>query len=1092
MDKSLENYQKRMVELEAANQALQAQLADAQKEHQQTKDELQTVRYELQKFQTQPSGQTLHWILNTMPEAAFWKDCNSVYLGCNQQFSKVAGLGSPEQIVGKTDFDLSLTHEEATWFRDCDRRVIESNRPELGIIESIQQADGHRSWLETNKMPLHDAQGTVVGILGTFMEITARVEAELQLKQLNEELGQQVDIRTQELQSSEARLQRLAANLPGLILQFRLEADGTHSFPYVSEGCRDIFELEPDNFLQCFHLIHPSDFDGLEQALRDSALTLCGLHYEHRIITPSGKLKWVQTIARPEKTADDAILWDGLMIEISDRKQAEKEQQRLLSIIEATPDIVGIADAQGNHLYLNPAGKTSLDFTDKTFKHSNIRECHPPNVLKKLETEAIPAAIQTGMWRGESWLRSLNGQEFPVSQVILAHHDEDGSLEFISTVMRNISDLKQLEAEREYQEQTLRSIVKKTATQTGEAFFKACVKQIALALNTQYVLIAKVIDDGKQQFGQTVAFWNGSDFGENFKYNLAETPCFNIFQSHTICRYPHSLQQEFPENKHLINWHAESYVGIPIFNPDGQMLGYISVIDTEPMAKNAELEIFILEIFAGRTGAEMERIQVEKALIESTKKVQQQAQREQLLNQIANQIRISLDLNSILDTAVREIQQFLGVDRCHFAWYIEANNQGEAYWDITSEVQVSGLPSFIGKHIASGFGMFTDKILQQEILQIDDISLLEDAEARATLTALGNKSMLVLPVHAESEKFGIISCIHSQTIRPWQHHEIKLLKSVVAQLEIALNQADLLAQSLARSEKLETLINQLKSAQSRLVQSEKMSSLGQMVAGVAHEINNPVNFIYGNLVHAKNYTQDLVRLIELYQHSYPNATPDIQTAIDETELEFLKLDLPKLFQSMEVGTERIQEIIKSLRLFSRLDESEIKQIDVHDGIDSTLTILQTRLRAQHWRPKIQVVKEYGNLPQIECYAGQLNQVFMNLLSNAIDTLEERDQERTWQQIEQNPSIIQIRTQVLDHLAHPAIAIAVTDNGTGIKQNAIEYLFNPFFTTKPVGKGTGLGLSISYQIITETHGGTITYITELGKGTTFTITLPIKQ
>lgn len=214
--------------------------------------------------------------------------------------------------------------------------------------------------------------------------------------------------------------------------------------------------------------------------------------------------------------------------------------------------------------------------------------------------------------------------------------------------------------------------------------------------------------------------------------------------------------------------------------------------------------------------------------------------------------------------------------------------------------------------------------------------------------------------------------------------------------------------------------------------------------------------------------------------------------MDTIELEFLKQDLPKLFQSMEVGTERIREIIKSLRIFSRLDEADIKQVSLHDGIDSTLTILQTRLRAQPWRPQIQVLKEYGDLPQIECYAGQLNQVFMNLLSNAVDALEERDRDRTWQQMEAIPSTIQIRTQLLGQLTPSTVAIAITDNGPGIAQHVRDHLFNPFFTTKPVGKGTGLGLSISYQIITETHGGTITCDSSLGQGTTFTITLPITQ
>ena len=945
MAEDLEKYQKRMAELEAANRQLQSQLATAQKAHQQTTQELQLVREQL-----------------------------------------------------------------------------------------------------------HNVQ-------------TPTIEAENQLKQLNEELERRVEERTQELQTSQARLQRLATHLPGLIFQFRLEADGTRSFPYVSEGCRDIHELEPNDFLRCFDLVHERDRDALEQAIQISALTLSGFHHEHRIITPSGQLKWVQTIARPEHKVDDSILWDGLIIEVSDRKQAEKEQRRLLSILEATPDIVGIVDAQGNHLYLNQAGQTSLEISPEELERVNIREFCPTKFLRKIETEAIPIAIRTGMWQGESRLRSQNGREFPVSHVLLAHRDEDGKLEFLSSVMRDISALKaaeqavresevkyqqildsitdmvlvkrenshivwanqafrdyygmsnealqnlidadfnnpdytqqyirddthvftsgqcleveepvtrhdgeirqfntiksairnsqgniiltvgvsrditdrkqaeehlrqkeaqyrqifetvtdglgilnletgelleanpayhqmhgytyqefislppttyvhpasqhvyqeliatvqagcaysgqatdihrdgslidldvkgtpylyqgqpqalcvlrdisqqvQLEAERKRQEQALRSIVQGTATQTGEAFFQACVKHLALALDVCYTIIAEVIDTETQQIGKTLAFWNDSDFGDNFQYDLAGTPCFNIVRNHTICRYSHSVQKHFPDDEDLVALNAESYVGIPIVSPSGKFLGYISVIHTEPMDRDLELQIFILEIFAARAGAEMERIEVENALIASNEKVQQQAQREQLLNQIANQIRTSLDFNFIINTAVREIQAFLEVDRCHFAWYVETHDQ--TYWDVIAEVQAPHLPSFIGRYTAAIFGTLTDKILDQQILQLDDIATIHDAEVQRILAGLGNKSMLVLPVKAEFGQIGIISCIHSQAIRPWLTDEVKLLKSVVAQLEIALNQADLLIQSQARAQELEVLLNQLQRAQSQLV-----------------------------------------------------------------------------------------------------------------------------------------------------------------------------------------------------------------------------------------------------------------------------------
>ena len=1214
MAKNPDRYQQQMSELEAANRKLKNQLAETQRAHQQTAQELHDVQRQLEILQASATGQSLHLVLDNMPEAAFWKDQNSVYIGCNQQFSKVAGLASPKEIIGKTDFDLPWEPKETEWFRKCDRRVMESDTPELGIIETLRQADGTQYWLETNKIPLHNPQGTVIGILGTFREITARIEAEQELKQLNETLEHRVETRTQELKNSEARLQLLADNLPGLIFQFRLDADGTRSFPYVSEGCRDIYELEPDNFIQCCSLVHPSDRNGLEQAIEKSAATLCKLHYEHRIVTPSGQLKWIQTVSRPEKQTDGTILWDGLMIEISDRKQAEKEQRRLLSILEATPDIVGICDAQGNHLYLNQAGHAALEIQTEDLHRITIQECHPAKSLKKIQTEAIPLTIETGMWQGESWLRSQSGREFPVSQVILSHRDEDGQLEFLSSVMRDISALKQaeerlrqqrsqyrqifetvtdglgiisletgelmaanpayhqmhgysyqdflalpaetyihpesqhiyqeciaavqagytfsgqatnmhrdgslieldikglpyiyqgkphalctlrditqrvrLEAERKRQEQTFHAIVKGTAAQTGEAFFRACVKHLASALGGCYALIAQVSEQDGRQIARTLAFWNNTDFGDNFEYDLDGTPCFNVIETHEVCRYSSSVQELFPQDEALVTLNAESYIGIPILNPSDRFLGYIVVMHTEPMEEELERQVFILEIFAARVGAEIERMQVEQALIDSNEKIQHQAQREQLLNQIANQIRTSLDLEQILNTTVREIQSFLGVDRCHFAWYVSTADP--PYWDVITEVQTADLPSFIGRYPATSFGFLTEKMLNQEILHLEDVTTLDDETVKAALSALGNKSMLVLPIRGASGQVGIIACIHHQTTRPWPQDELDLLKAVVAQLEIALHQGYLLAESQTRAQELEVLLNQLQKTQSQLVQSEKMSSLGQMVAGVAHEINNPVSFIYGNLTHAKDYTQDLVHLIENYQQHYPQSHPQIQTVIDDIELEFLKQDLPKLFQSMEVGTERIREIIKSLRIFSRLDESEIKQVNLHDGIDSTLTILQTRLRAQPWRPQVQVIKDYGDLPQIECYAGQLNQVFMNLLSNAVDALEERDHNRTWQQMEATPSTIQIRTQLLGQGAYPTIAIAITDNGPGIPPKAMEHLFNPFFTTKLVGKGTGLGMSISYQIITETHNGTITYSSTPDQGTTFTITLPIKR
>ncbi|PZO40847.1 MAG: histidine kinase [Pseudanabaena frigida] len=292
-----------------------------------------------------------------------------------------------------------------------------------------------------------------------------------------------------------------------------------------------------------------------------------------------------------------------------------------------------------------------------------------------------------------------------------------------------------------------------------------------------------------------------------------------------------------------------------------------------------------------------------------------------------------------------------------------------------------------------------------------------------------------------------------------------------------------------RTKELSEAISSLKQAQVQLIQTEKMSSLGQLVAGVAHEINNPVNFIYGNLIHAGTYTQDLLGLVDLYRKYYPQPESAIQAEIEEIDLEFLIEDLPNLLSSMKVGAERIQKIVISLRNFSRMDEANLKPVDIHDGIDSTLMILQARLKAKPDRPEIKVIKEYGRLPEVECYAGQLNQVFMNILANAIDAIEEHYLENSFAEIARDLGKIKIQTEVAKD---GYVRIAISDNAKGIPPEVQKRLFDPFFTTKPVGKGTGMGLSISFQVVKEIHNGSLKCNSEVGKGTEFIIEIPIEQ
>ncbi len=456
--------------------------------------------------------------------------------------------------------------------------------------------------------------------------------------------------------------------------------------------------------------------------------------------------------------------------------------------------------------------------------------------------------------------------------------------------------------------------------------------------------------------------------------------------------------------------------------------------------------------------------------------VQASADRQTLLNQISNQIRNSFDLDAIVSNALKAIRAFLKVDACALAWCLSEANQ--SHWNVIQESKHEDLPSTLGIYSSDLVGPVDHILLDQKALRIDDATHYPEPIHRKFLDLIHCQSELVMPITTQSNRTGILICTYHFTQHTWTDREVEFLEAVCGQLAIAISQADLYQQSQDQSAKLKVTLQQLQQSQAQVIQSEKMSSLGQLVAGIAHEINNPVNFIHGNVTHTHNYTKDLLDLITLYQDAYPNPVSTIAQHIEDIDLDFLQDDLPKTLSSMKMGTERIREIVKSLRNFSRLDETGAKAVDIHEGIDSTLLILQNRLGKEGSQKTIVVEKNYGELPLIECFAGKLNQVFMNVISNAMDALEEDRTEQSGQ--------ITITTKRMDDRQ---ISIVIHDNGPGIPAAIQSKIFDPFFTTKPVGKGTGMGMSISYQIITETHGGTLTLKSTPNCGTTFTITIP---
>lgn len=407
-----------------------------------------------------------------------------------------------------------------------------------------------------------------------------------------------------------------------------------------------------------------------------------------------------------------------------------------------------------------------------------------------------------------------------------------------------------------------------------------------------------------------------------------------------------------------------------------------------------------------------------------------------------------------------------------------------------AEVKLPGHPSKVVKAMYFELPINLDQRVRQYITEARALAL-----SRADELTHDNLHLRYILTAASKELLEALDAVVSQYQK----------ESEAEQLAIEINQAELYqqscaatAQAIAQAQQLEQTLEELRQAQAQLIQTEKMSALGQLVAGVAHEINNPVSFIHCNLSHASHYVKDLLELIQLYHQELPNLTPHLKERSEDIDLDFLKEDLPKVMSSMKIGADRICQIVRSLRNFSRTDEEVMQKVDIHEGIDGTLLILQHRLRASGNYSGIKIIKEYGGLPEVECYPGLMNQVFMNLLGNAIDAMEIETGDKEFLNIDSGlrtpDSRLPIPTiSIHTEVSRPnVVSVRIADNGLGMTEDVKARLFEPFFTTKPVGKGTGLGLSISYSIVVNKHNGSLACVSEVGQGTEFCIEIPIRQ
>ncbi|QLE58701.1 GAF domain-containing protein [Nostoc sp. TCL26-01] len=545
----------------------------------------------------------------------------------------------------------------------------------------------------------------------------------------------------------------------------------------------------------------------------------------------------------------------------------------------------------------------------------------------------------------------------------------------------------------------------------------------------------------------------------------------------------------------LEQFRIRAYALTPIF-VGRNLWGLLAAYQHSAPRQWDSVEVEFLGQVASQLGVALQSSEMMTQIQTRADELHKSAEQRRILFDLVVKIRESLDLETIFKTTVQEVRRSLQADRVGVFRFDP--HVGFCSGEFIAEDVLPKFDSALAVKVQDYcFGdQYAPQYRQGTVQVISDVNSVGAKVPHPELIEQFQiKAQIIVPLIEGDDLWGLF-CIHQCThTRHWEEAELEFVTQVAAQLSVALRQANLfqqsslLGQTREEANQLAQALNELRTAQMQIIHAEKMASLGQLVAGVAHEINNPINFIHGNLEHAQEYTQELLRCVELYQRYHPDVAPELQEFFQQAEIEYLFDDLPKLFQSMKVGTDRIRNIVTSLRNFSRLDEADFKTANIHEGLDSTLMILQNRLKPSADSPSIHVKKDYDPLPLIECYPGQLNQVFMNLLSNAIDALEERNELLSPEAIATNPSEIYISTSRLNQ---DWIVIRIADNGIGMNEEVLSRLFDPFFTTKVVGKGTGLGLSISYQIITDKHNGKIYCQSETSKGTEFVIELPIHQ
>lgn len=974
----------------------------------------------------------IQMMIEHTPAAIAIFDRNMRYLMTSQRWLEDYGLGdrvltglSHYEVFPEIGDDWKAIHQDCLQgaTHTCDEAIF-------------PRANGRTDWIRWDVRPWQEPDGTIGGLIMFTEVLTARKQTEQALEAANQALIRANAALAAENQQRNAELKNFFSLSADMLCVVGFDG----YFKRINPRFESVVGYTEAELLSMPFLsfVHPADQDAMISTAAALAQGSQVAAFENRYRCKDGSYRWLSWTSASD--VNSQVIY-AIARDVTAQKEADLAFKKQAKLLDQVQGAVVATDRAGTITYWSKGAERLYGYATEDAIGQHIRILYPQHLTAFLEESIIPPLQKSGFAEIETVNLSRSGHEIPVSLSLSLEKDVDDNTIGMIAYIVDIRDRKQAQLALEKERRFLKALLDNLSDGIVACDEKGMLTLFNKAARDFHGLPHAPLPP--EQWSDHFDLYRAD--GQT-PMNMDEIPLFRAFRGEIVRNSEMVIAPKVGQVRNLLA------SGQAFFNESGEKLGAVVAMRDISDRKRAEEQII------------------------------NQAQREKLFNQFTNQIRTSLDFESILNTIVREIQAYLKVDRCHFAWYVESDSG--AYWEVISEVQAAGLPSFIGQYPVEVFGPLSEVILNRQMLCINDSAKVEHVKVRQFLQDLGNQSMLVLPVQANFSRFGLIACIHHQAVRPWTEDELELLEAVVAQLAIALNQAELYRQTVNKAAELEQAMVELQRTQMQMVQAEKMSSLGQLVVGVAHEINNPVNFIYGNLNHAKEYTDDLLEVIRLYQAALPEPDAAFAAAIADFELEFLSEDLPKLLNSMKVGADRIRSIVSSLRTFSRMDEAEMKAADIHDGLDSTLMILQNRLKAHSHRPEIQVIKDYGTLPRVECYPGQLNQVFMNILSNGIDALEDACD---------RGQIDQPKLRIRTHLGpNCTVVIAIADNGLGMPEKIRQRVFDPFFTTKPVGKGTGMGLSISYQIIVDRHGGTLTCTSQAKQGTEFVISIPCCQ